>query len=63
MGQRRCPNCPGPSASLGGEGGGGKGYAAGDRWGRWGVYLKRAPRGFPAQMQMRHGTNYLIGMK
>lgn len=21
------------------------------------------PRGFPAQMQMRHGTNYLIGMK
>lgn len=46
MGQRWCPNCPGPSASLGGE-----------REGSGG------PRGFLVQMQMRHGSNYLIGMK
>lgn len=53
MRQRWCPNCPGPSASLkGGEG-----------WGGLWERRKEGGGGFPAHMQMRHGTNYLIGMK
>lgn len=54
MRQRWCPNCPGPSASLKGGGKGGEAFEKGER---------RGGGGFPAHMQMRHGTNYLIGMK
>ena len=39
---------------------------SGGEWGvRGGPGKKRGggTRGFPAQMQMRHGTNYLIGME